>query len=51
MKTSAFEKTYAGRCVLRCPALELPEGRVTALIGAPFFAYVYFIRRRGERRA
>lgn len=34
MKTSAFEKTYAGRCVLRCPALELPEGRVTALIGA-----------------
>ena len=28
MKTAAFEKTYAGRCVLRCPALELPEGVV-----------------------
>ncbi len=34
MKTTAFEKTYAGRCVLRCPALELPEGQITALIGA-----------------
>ena len=34
MKTAAFEKTYAGRCVLRCPALELPEGAITAVIGA-----------------
>lgn len=30
---------------------ELAVGAVTALIGAPFFAYVYFVRRRGERRA
>ena len=30
---------------------ELPVGAVTALIGAPFFAYVYFRRRRGEKRA
>lgn len=30
---------------------ELPVGAVTALIGAPFFVYVYFIRRKGERRA
>ena len=34
MKTTAFEKTYAGKCVLRCPALELPEGQITAVIGA-----------------
>lgn len=27
---------------------ELPVGAVTALIGAPFFAYVYFHRRRGR---
>ena len=30
---------------------EMPVGAVTALIGAPFFAWVYFKRRRGERRA
>ena len=30
---------------------ELAVGAVTALIGAPFFAYVYFVRRRRERRA
>lgn len=30
---------------------ELSVGAVTALIGAPFFAWVYFARRRGERRA
>ena len=30
---------------------ELAVGAVTALIGAPFFAYVYFRRRGGERRA
>ena len=30
---------------------ELPVGAVTALIGAPFFAWVYFRRRRGEERA
>lgn len=27
--------------------LELPVGAVTALVGAPFFAYVYFRRREG----
>lgn len=26
--------------------VELPVGAVTAIIGAPFFAYVYFRRRR-----
>ncbi|MBQ8110583.1 MAG: iron ABC transporter permease [Clostridia bacterium] len=30
---------------------EMPVGAVTALVGAPFFAWVYFRRRRGERRA
>jgi len=34
MKTAAFEKSYAGVRVLRCPALELPEGQITAVIGA-----------------
>ena len=34
MKTAAVEKTYAGRFVLRCPALELPEGQITAVVGA-----------------
>ena len=34
MKLSPFTKTYGGRCVLRCPALELPEGQITAVIGA-----------------
>lgn len=29
------------------PVSELPVGAVTALIGAPFFAYVYFSRRKG----
>lgn len=33
------------------PQRELAVGAVTALIGAPFFAYVYFVRRRRERRA
>lgn len=28
------------------PNSELPVGAVTALIGAPFFAYVYFIKRK-----
>ncbi len=27
---------------------ELPVGAVTAIIGAPFFAYVYFRRRKGQ---
>ena len=27
---------------------QLPVGAVTALIGAPFFAYLFFKRRRGE---
>lgn len=30
---------------------ELPVGAVTALVGAPFFLFVYFGRRRGEGRA
>ena len=30
---------------------ELAVGAVTALVGAPFFAYVYFVRRKGERDA
>ena len=34
MKIAAFAKTYAGKCVLRCPALELPEGQITAVFGA-----------------
>jgi ABC-type multidrug transport system ATPase subunit len=34
MKTTAFEKSYGRKTVLRCPALELPEGQVTAVIGA-----------------
>jgi hypothetical protein len=27
---------------------QLPVGAVTALIGAPFFAYLFFKRRKGE---
>ena len=30
---------------------ELAVGAVTALVGAPFFTYVYFVRRKGERDA
>ncbi|MCR5664313.1 MAG: ABC transporter ATP-binding protein [Oscillospiraceae bacterium] len=33
MKTPPLKKTYESRTVLELPALELPEGRVTALIG------------------
>lgn len=33
MKTSALSKTYNGRVVLSLPALELPEGQITAVIG------------------
>ena len=33
MKTTAFSKTYNGRLVLELPELELPEGRITAVIG------------------
>lgn len=35
-----------GRTVLA--PRQLPVGAVTALIGAPFFAYIYFGRRRGD---
>ena len=34
MKTGAFTKTYNGRVVLSLPELELPEGRITAVIGS-----------------
>ena len=33
MRTAAFRKSYAGRMVLELPALELPEGQITAVIG------------------
>lgn len=33
--------------ILMAP-VELPVGAVTALVGAPFFAYVYFKRKRGD---
>ena len=33
MKISAFTKTYARRVVLSLPELELPEGKITAVIG------------------
>lgn len=36
-----------GRTIL-APS-ELPVGAVTALIGAPFFAYIYFQRRKGVK--
>jgi iron complex transport system permease protein len=29
---------------------ELPVGAVTAIIGAPFFAYIYFSRRSGKAK-
>ena len=31
---------------IAAPPLELPVGAVTAIIGAPFFAYIYFSKRR-----
>ena len=34
MKTTAFTKTYNRRVVLKLPELEIPEGRITAVIGA-----------------
>ena len=34
MKTGAFTKTYNGRVVLSLPELELPEGKITAVIGS-----------------
>ena len=34
MKICPLTKTYAGKTVLDLPAIELPEGRVTAVIGA-----------------
>ena len=33
MKISAFSKSYGSRTVLRFPDLELPDGRITAVIG------------------
>ena len=33
MKTNAFSKTYGKRTVLQLPELEIPEGKVTAVIG------------------
>ena len=34
MKTIAFSKSYGKKTVLDCPALDLPEGQITAVIGA-----------------
>ena len=34
MKTTAFTKTYNGRVVLSLPELSIPEGQITAVIGA-----------------
>ena len=34
MKTGAFTKTYNGRVVLSLPELELPGGKITAVIGS-----------------
>lgn len=34
MKPAAFRKSFDGKTVLDCPALELAEGRITAVIGA-----------------
>ena len=33
MKTTAFTKTYNKRAVLSLPELELPQGKITAIIG------------------
>ena len=33
MKTTAFTKTYGRRVVLSLPELELPQGKITAIIG------------------
>ena len=33
MKTTAFTKTYSRRVVLSLPELDLPEGKITAVIG------------------
>ncbi len=34
MKTAPFSKSYGGRTVLNVPALDWPEGQITAVIGA-----------------
>ena len=34
MKTAAFTKTFGQRTVLNLPEIELPEGKITAVIGA-----------------
>ena len=33
MKTAAFSKSYGGKRVLSLPELELPKGRITAIVG------------------
>ena len=33
MKISSFSKSYGSRTVLHVPDLELPDGRITAVIG------------------
>ena len=33
MKTAAFSKSYGGKRVLSLPGLELPKGRITAIVG------------------
>ena len=34
MKILPLKKTYAGKTVLDLPEIELPEGKITAVIGA-----------------
>ena len=56
MKTAAFSKTYNRRLVLSLPALELPEGQITAVIGpngsgkSTFAKILAGIERSDEKR-
>ncbi len=57
MKTTAFTKTYSKRVVLDLPELELPEGKITAVIGpngsgkSTFAKILAGIERADDRRA
>ena len=56
MKTTAFTKTYSKRVVLGLPELELPEGKITAVIGpngsgkSTFAKILAGIERADDRR-